>query len=267
MKDAPPSALEHVEEIQSRAKDKNIAVFFDYDGTLTRIVVDPEQAIMPDSVRERISMLSQRFPVGVISGRDLSDVRSLVGIPGVYYAGSHGFDIAGPQGTQIRYEAGVEYLSFLDMSEMELRERTGRIPGAWVERKRFSVAIHCRKVREEEERRVRRAVEEVAALHPELRLYGGKKIFELRPDIDWNKGKALLWILENLSPRKPDILPLYIGDDETDEDAFRVLEDRGVGIVIMDRIRSTAARYRLKDPGEVERFVDLLLESFTDGGS
>ena len=75
------------------------------------------------------------------------------------------------------------------------------------------------------------------------------------PAIDWDKGKAALWLLENLGLKHGKVRPIYIGDDRTDEDAFRALEQRGVGILVSEEPRATAANYSLKDPSEVERFL------------
>lgn len=102
---------------------------------------------------------------------------------------------------------------------------------------------------------MKQAVDEVAQGHRQLRTIAGKKVHELQPDIDWDKGKALLWLLETLGLDPQEALPLYIGDDLTDEDAFRAVEQRGAGIIVTEQPRPTAARYALKDPAEVERFL------------
>jgi len=83
------------------------------------------------------------------------------------------------------------------------------------------------------------------------------------PDIDWDKGKALLWLLENQGLERAKVRPIYIGDDRTDEDAFRALEKAGVGILVSEEPRPTAARYSLKDPAEVERFLRELVATLT----
>ena len=102
---------------------------------------------------------------------------------------------------------------------------------------------------------MQQAVNKVAAQHPQLRLLVGKKVYELQPDIDWNKGQALLWLLEMISSEPREIFPIYVGDDLTDEDAFRVIKQCGLGIVVSEEPRPTAARYALKTPAEVDRFL------------
>jgi trehalose-phosphatase len=254
-----PSALEHVQEI-ARSGDR-VAVFLDYDGTLTPIVSHPEKAWLSDSMQHALRKLVARAPVAVLSGRDLDNVRRRVNIDGIVYAGSHGFDIAGPRG--LRREMGTEFLSNLDIAEKELREALDGISGARVERKRISIAAHYRNVKEEDIPPVELAVAKVAARHRGLRRMEGKKVFELLPDVAWDKGKAVLWLLETLSLERANICPLYIGDDRTDEDAFRALEQRGIGILVSQRSQPTAAHYSLRNPAEVERFLRALTATLT----
>ncbi len=246
-----PSALEHVQEI-ARSGDR-LAVFLDYDGTLTPIVSHPEDAWLSESMRQTLQSLAARVPVAILSGRDLDDVRGRVLVDGIVYAGSHGFDIAGAGGL------GAAYLPVLDTAETELREALDEIPDAQLERKHFSVAAHYRNVNENDAFRVALAVDAVAARHRELRRMDGKKVYELLPDIDWNKGKAVLWLLETLGLEGRNALPIYIGDDRTDEDAFRALEKRGVGILVSEHPQVTAANYWLNNPEEVERFLGKLV--------
>ena len=253
-----PSALNLVDEIIAGARGKRIAVFLDYDGTLTPIVSRPEDAWLPDSMRQTLRSLAARVPVAILSGRDLDDVRGRVLVDGIVYAGSHGFDIAGAGG--LRRELGAAYLPVLDTAETELREALDEIPGAQLERKHFSVAAHYRNVNESDAFKVALAMDAVAARHRELRRMDGKKVYELLPDIDWNKGKAMLWLLETLGLEGPNALSIYIGDDRTDEDAFRALEKRGVGVLVSEHLQVTAASYWLKNPDEVECFLQKITD-------
>jgi len=250
-----PSALEHIQEIGRRSD--RLAVFLDYDGTLTPIVSHPEDALLSDSMRQTLRSLAAHLPVAILSGRDLDDVRGRVLVDGIVYAGSHGFDIAGAGG--MRRELGQAYLPVLGAAEDELREALDEIPGAQLERKHFSVAAHYRNVNESDADKVALAVEAVATKHRELRRIHGKKVYELLPDIDWNKGKAVLWLLETLEVERGKALPIYIGDDRTDEDAFRALEKRGVAILVSEHPQATAANYCVKNPEEVERFLEELI--------
>jgi alpha,alpha-trehalase len=262
---ALPSALAQLEEIQQRGQGKRMAVFLDYDGTLTPIVESPEEAVLSADMRSTIEELANHCTVAIVSGRDLKDVRDLVDIDSIYYAGSHGFDIAGPKGHKLESQQGTEFLPILDTSEQALRNRLADVPGSLVERKKFSIAIHYRKVPDDRVAEVETAVDEVLSTEPELRKSTGKKVFELQPKIDWHKGKALLWLLEKLELDGPDVLPLYIGDDTTDEDAFRTLKDRGLAIVVEEGSRSTEAHYRLANPAEVQVFLQKLTSMLKGG--
>jgi trehalose 6-phosphate phosphatase len=255
-----PSALEHVEEIVGAA-DRSLAIFLDYDGTLTPIVSHPKKAVLSDSMRQTLQALAMKASVAILSGRELEDVRKRVAIDGIVYAGSHGFDITGPRG--LRRQEAVEFLPALDLAETELREKLAGIAALLLERKRFSIAAHYRKVNESDLPKLERAVSEVAARHGELRKMEGKKVYELLPDIDWDKGKAMLWLLEALGSARARVRPIYIGDDRTDEDAFRALGQCGVGILVSQQPRPTAASYSLKDPTEVQHFLRELVATLT----
>src|SRR5262252_8010580 len=160
-----PSALENIQEIGRRGD--RLAVFLDYDGTLTPIVSHPEDASLSDSMRQTLRSLAARLPVAILSGRDLDDVRGRVLVDGIVYAGSHGFDIAGAGG--LRRQLGEVYLPVLGAAENELREALDDIVAAQLERKYFSVAAHYRNVNEDDVNKVVLAVGAVAAKHCELR--------------------------------------------------------------------------------------------------
>lgn len=249
------SALESREEIALRLAAKRPAMFLDYDGTLTPIVSQPEWAILAESMRDVLRELAQLCIVAIVSGRDRADVEPLVGLDGLVYAGSHGFDIKGPDGLSMEHRGGRECLPDLDSAERELRLRIEPIPGARVERKRFAIANHYRNVADADVPKVEAAVREVLGRHDRLRLSGGKRVFELRPDIDWDKGRAVLWLLEALGLEGDDVLPFYLGDDVTDEDAFRVLGGRGIGVLVGTPSYLTHASYGLHDTSEVEKLL------------
>jgi trehalose 6-phosphate phosphatase len=252
-----PSALEHVQEIAGR----RVAVFLDYDGTLTPIVSQPENAWLSDSMRETLRELAARAPVAILSGRDLDDVRRRANIDAIVYGGSHGFDIAGPRG--LHRQMATDFLPDLHMAEKELREVLDGVPGARVERKLFSVAAHYRNVKENDVAAVERAVAAMAARHSKLRRIDGKKVYELLPDIAWDKGKAVIWLLETLGLDCKNVRPVYIGDDRTDEDAFCALQQSGIGILVSEQSQPTAASYSLKNPAEVEGFLRALTATLT----
>jgi trehalose 6-phosphate phosphatase len=249
-----PSALPVRERFGERVQGE-LAVFLDYDGTLTPIVDDPDDALLSDDMRAAIEGLASTTLVAIVSGRDLEDVREKVGIDTLAYAGSHGFDIRHPDGSS--EQLAVEALDALDAAEAALEERVHEVPGARVERKRFAIAVHDRAVEDPHEReRLAAIVAEVGRAHDELRSTGGKRIHELRPDIDWDKGRAIEMLLVELGAE--DRLPIYVGDDLTDEDGFRAVVARGgIAVVVRgeDDQRDTLADAALDTPTATGRFL------------
>jgi trehalose-phosphatase len=184
-----------------------------------------------------------------------------VGVSGLYYAGSHGFDIRTPSGEPVGDKDMAQFDTFLptlDYVEAELRSELADVPGSNVERKRFAIAVHYRQVPDQYHATVAEAVDRIAPGYPTLRVAGGKMIFEFRPNIEWDKGKALDWLLTEMDLDHPSVIPLYIGDDVTDEDAYRALHNRGVSIVVRMEERTSAADYALDDTDEVRIFLDRL---------
>lgn len=250
-----PSALDRLDEILAGRKP---AVFLDYDGTLTPIVADPDAARLSQSMRATLAQLARLCPLAIISGRDLKDVQAKVGLAQLWYAGSHGFDIAGPEGQRQEHDQGRTYLPLLDQAEQRLTARLAAIAGCRVERKRYAIAIHYRQVDDADISRVETIVREVQQEQPGLRLATGKKIFELQPDLAWDKGRALAWLMDVLELAQARVKPLYIGDDVTDEDGFREVAADGAGIIVAPPEQPTRAAYYLADPAAVEVFLQQL---------
>ena len=247
------------EKLRGRLSGRPLAVFLDYDGTLTPIVADYTKAFLADDMRAAIAKLAKSCKVAIVSGRDLRIVQKLVNLDTVFVAGSHGFEIAGPAGSSERLQLGAEFLPELDEAERRLREKLSDIAGHSVERKRFSIAVHYRQASDEDIPRIEAVVDEVLSEYGGLRKGHGKKVFRIQPNLDWHKGRAVLWLLERFKRDDPDLLPIYVGDDITDEDAFRALAGVGLTIVVRDHEqRRTAADYALADTDEVRRFIDWL---------
>ena len=225
-------------------------LFLDYDGTLTPIVDRPEEARLAESTRTVLAALAARCAVTIVTGRDVAVARRFVRLDSLGYAGCHGFDIVGPPGSGLRKEVAVDHLPVLDEAEALLRRELDGVRGALVERKRFSVSSHVRLVAPSERMRVESVVAAVAARLPTLRRKGGKAVHELRPDLAWDKGAAVAWLVREMG-REPGAV-VYIGDDLTDEDAFERLDGAGATIVVTAEDRPTSARLRLRDPAEVE---------------
>ncbi|WP_062122243.1 trehalose-phosphatase [Geofilum rubicundum] len=253
-----PNALAQMDKILESTSGRQICLFLDYDGTLTPIVSNPDEALLSEKAREVIGKLSERITVAIISGRDRKDVSAKAGIPNIIYAGSHGFDISGPDGLEMAHASGETIIPALDLAEKQLREKLGSIEGVQVERKKYAIAVHFRNARDHVLPHIREAVSEVLNSQKELKKGSGKKILELKPEIDWHKGKALIWLMKKLQLDRDKYIPVFIGDDVTDEDALSVVKEDGVGIITGSHDQTTAASYRLEDPDQVIAFLEQL---------
>lgn len=242
-------------ELRRRIAGRPVAVFTDYDGTLTPIVARPELAGIGAPMLEALERMAQLCVVGIISGRDLDDVRAIAPAQNVWYAGSHGMDLMSPDGTRHASPGGSELAPVLAAATDELESLLSPIDGAWVERKRFATAAHFRQVAQASWPVVADAVDTVLADHPGLRRTGGKCILELRPDVDWDKGRALWWLFGQAGLTRGDTLAVFLGDDLTDEDAFAALGDAGIGIVVGDDDRPTQADLRALDVDAVRDVI------------
>lgn len=250
-----PSALNEFDTIKSHIEKKQALLLLDYDGTLTPIVARPELATMDDATRNILRSISEKIPVAIVSGRDFVDVKRLVGLEDLFYAGSHGFEIDGPGDIHIELESAKAVLPDLEKAEIEATYRLIEIPGIIIERKKFGLAIHYRLVNDNNMSHVHEAIDKLTNKYDRLIMTFGKKVFELRPRIDWDKGRAVSRIAEVVFGNKNDAFPLYIGDDLTDEDAFREVKGWGFGILVGNHGNESRADYRLEDVGEVGRFL------------
>jgi trehalose-phosphatase len=259
-----PNALDESKALAKHFANKQLAVFLDYDGTLTPIRDRPEDAVISPSMREAVRRLAERVPVAVVSGRDRKVVQKLMGLDNLIVAGSHGFDIWSPIGGAIQHEEGASFEGLIREAERKLRAELANIMGALVEPKKRSVAVHFRLVPKEQQPRVKKIVDTLLSEHPELKVTPGKMVFEIQPRLDWDKGKAVLYLLKVLDLDRDDVVPIYLGDDITDEDAFRALAGRGIGIFVgrtndpENAGRTTAADYVLNTIEEVQQFLDKL---------
>ena len=164
-----PSALANLQEILLMCRGRQLAFFLDYDGTLTPITPTPMEAILPPAMHRALLRLSAKCTIGVISGRDLHDIRQRINIDTIVYAGSHGFDIGGPNGLHMEQPDGVALLPELDLIQQELSQKLSDIQGAIVERKRFVITVHFRLVANHQVERVEEAVDQAVVLHPQFR--------------------------------------------------------------------------------------------------
>lgn len=240
------------------------ALLLDYDGTLTPIVDDPAAAHLSLTMRQVVHALlgHRRYRVALVSGRSLADLRTRIDDPRLYLAGNHGLEITAPGMTYCHPQA-MQLRPHLTVLARELRHELQAIPGVWVEDKGLTLTVHMRQVQAAHVPIVQQQV--CHRLGPDLTrgvltLRTGKAVLEIRPAVTWGKGEAVRWLVERM---QHDLLrarggTIYIGDDETDEDAFQVLDTGGIGIVVGSERHHSAAAYAVASPEEVGQFLTAL---------
>ncbi len=239
----------------------------DFDGTLAPIVPRPGDAALPDASRRALEQILDRgdTDVALVSGRGLDDVRGRVGLADVHYAGNHGMEIDGP-GVHRVHAPARDARPALDRCADSLRDRLSALDGVEVEDKGLTLSVHYRRaVDPDAEQIVRDAVAEACGADPGLRATYGKRVVEVRPAIDWDKGRAIRFLLDALGEGL-DVPAVFVGDDRTDEDAFRAIRDAAAGTV-RDAVLvgpvprdGTAATCQVEDPARVTELLQRLAE-------
>ncbi|VAH27817.1 unnamed protein product [Triticum turgidum subsp. durum] len=223
-------------------------------------------------MRDAVRGVAQHFPTAIVSGRCRDKVFNFVKLEELYYAGSHGMDIKGPtkvsnhksSADEVLCQPATEFLPVIQEVYEKLTAKMESIPGAMVENNKFCLSVHFRCVEEAEWDALGREVKAVLDDYPKLCLTKGRKVLEIRPSIEWNKGHALKFLLKSLGyAGRSDVFPIYIGDDRTDEDAFKVLQNmgQGIGILVTKFPKDTSASYSLREPAEVKEFMRKLVKS------
>lgn len=261
--------MEYILRVEDKIKEKTAKMFLlfllDYDGTLTTMAERPDKVILSLRTRKilkQISAFPSRYKLAVISGRALKDIKRQIGLEGIIYAGNHGLEIQGPD---IAFTARVSTRTKADIKHIgdALKNKLSEIRGAFVEDKGLTLSVHYRLVSKDKIALMKNIVENILKFYLEsgkIKVNMGKQVIDVRPPLKWDKGKAALWLLkrEQLIHRRQFVLPVYIGDDITDEDAFAALKGRGLTIFV-GRPQNTSAQYFLKDTTEVLTFLQKII--------
>ena len=260
-------AIAHWDNFQKQIADKYVMLFLDYDGTLTPIVESPAKALISKQTKHLLKRLSANYrcKLAIISGRALQDIKKKIGVRNIIYSGNHGLEIEGPS---IRFEVPVSfnYKTIIKQIKKELNKRLSPINGVLLEDKGFSLSLHYRLVDKERIPFVKTTFNEVVSpyLNNKIKTKTGKKVLEVRPPVEWDKGKVALWLLDKqryiLCGKS--VMPIYIGDDVTDEDAFRALKNKSL-TVFVGNPKKSHAKYYLKNTKEVFEFLKRLWSLFS----
>jgi trehalose 6-phosphate phosphatase len=240
------------------ARTDGLLCCLDFDGTLAEIAADPEAVELLPACRDAIHDLDERSDttVAVISGRALSDVRERVGIEGLWYAGNHGLEIY-HDGETVVHPVAEKRRSTVQTVCSEVADRLADEPGCWIEEKGVTATVHYRNAADDRGDHVEAVVRStVQSVGDGLVLTDAKEAVEVRPSIDWGKGDAVEVFRERIGEG---YLPMYVGDDATDESAFDAVDDDGIGVHVGDG-RGTAATYRVPDPTGVGTFLEWLAD-------
>jgi len=258
--------FDKIDEVSRIIKSADmILLLSDYDGTLTPIAQRPELAKLGSRTRRLLDEIADmpNVKIGILSGRSLEGLKRSIKIKGIYYAGNHGFEIEGPSGGFVHPKA-KKSLSVLSSIAKKLYQRLGSIDGVIIEDKGLSLSVHYRMIKDRDFDKLKSGFRQSTDEYlksGKINVMQGKKVFEIRPPVQWDKGKALLWILEKFKNQvsKGSVLPIYLGDDITDEDAFAAMPKKGISIFVGES-KSSRAMYQLKSVWEVEVFLNFLKE-------
>lgn len=263
--DPPPSDPDLVANaVADRAAGSDgLALFSDFDGTLAPIVERPDEAAMADGMADLLRTFRDApgVAVAVVSGRAIDDLRERVGVDGLAYAGNHGLELRADGETAVHPAAAAARDALTDVCR-RLREGIDAA-GIVVENKGASATVHYRMADDDAVPRVRERVE-AAAEDAGLELTTGKAVLELRPETDWDKGRAVEWLLDRRVPEGETPTAVYVGDDTTDEAAFRALPEGGVGVKVGEG--ESAADYRVGDVPAVRTLLERIVASLEEGG-
>ncbi|OGX24166.1 MAG: trehalose-phosphatase [Omnitrophica WOR_2 bacterium RIFCSPHIGHO2_01_FULL_48_9] len=254
------------DRLKGQIRDKIIILFLDFDGTLAPIVEKTGLAALPEETRKVLEKLSRSpcFRIAVVSGRMLADLKQKMNIPHITYVGNHGYEIEGPD---INFRGLIppsmnEAMGFI---RENLNGKLASIPGVHIEDKGITLSLHYRSADPENFKLIKRIFNNTCKPYlknNQITVKSGKMVFEIRPPVVWDKGKAVLWLLNKWKRvlGGDNVFPVCIGDDVTDEDAFKVLKGKGVTVRVGQE-RDTAAEYYLGNQEEINQLLSLFLES------
>lgn len=257
-----------LKDIANKFSGRDIILFLDYDGTLAPIADTPEKAVFPKDTKRILDKLRKnpKCKIAVISGRALKDVKKMVGIKEIIYVGNHGVEIDGIKGGKSP-SVSKSYINLLTIIKKTLQDSFSGISGVFIDDKHLTLSVHYRLADKENIPKIKKIFYE--SIKPFLYKKGikitrGKMVFEIRPLSKWDKGKIVLWILNKLSHSiKNKMLPVYIGDDVTDEDAFRALKKKGLTIFV-GRPKRSNALYNINSADDVREFLNYIFLFLTE---
>lgn len=245
---------------------QRVLVASDFDGTLSELVDQPESARLHPNAGVallKLSNLQPRVQLAFLSGRSLHDLKTR--LPAISdraaLAGNHGLEICGG-GLNFNHPAGLEPRSALDALSLQLNRICRQIAGVELEDKGLSLTLHYRRISSRDLILFERRISQLW-LAENIGRHSGKMVVEFRPRVDWNKGHALRLIMHHLGI-PPDAV-FYLGDDQTDEDAFSEIAGQGHAVHVGNANGLSRAALNARDPEDAAKFLQWLAERLTEG--
>ena len=230
-------------------------VMLDFDGTLAPIVEHPDQAVLPAATKQHLTKLAALSGIDlvILSGRSIADLHPRIGIDGLEFSGNHGRERWKPGSP--RSEADPSVRGIVAQVCERVSHQAAGIPGAFVEDKGLTASLHYRQAPLEFHVKIRNVVGEVGRIFGDaIEVSEGKCVFDFFPADNTNKGKAAMALLGERGGAA-EVLPIYCGDDTTDETVFRALPPESITVFVGNGETPSAARYRVDDTSEVAEFL------------
>jgi trehalose 6-phosphate phosphatase len=246
-------------------KPDQVVLFLDYDGTLVPISERPAHAVISPSTQNILRDLvrNKKTTVSIISGRVLKQVKGMVGVRGIYYAGCHGLEAEDERFLAHNLEADKTKIIIRDIRSRLIKDlRKEKLLGfVDIEDKGLILGLHYRRVKKIQLDLVKRIFRRTVTpyvISRDIVIGRNKKVLEAGPDIDWDKGRYCKQFLKGIKPSGRIVLPVYIGDDKTDETAFAALRQRGITVFVKGERKTSLAEYYLNSTSEVKKFLRYL---------
>lgn len=255
----PESFFDHIEEIKRRIDGKVLFLVLDYDGTLAPMAGGPQEAGISESMRQTVRRVAEKMTAVVISSHAVEDVRKRMRLPGIFYAGSHGFEIVDPLEQATVHEKAKKSRKPIDQAHEKISQRLKDVKGVFVEHAKYTLSVHYRLAADQWTPEIKAAAEEVLKEYPQLEMLDGNKVLEIRPKVEWGKGWAVSWILDYLDFDPSTNFLVTIGHDTTDEDMLGIPEAAGFGVLVCDPPRSSQAAYVLRNTEDVQKALEFFL--------
>ncbi|MFA5093119.1 MAG: trehalose-phosphatase [Candidatus Omnitrophota bacterium] len=250
----------NLKEINKNLKGKFLFLFLDCDGTLAPIANTPDQAVIPQKTKALLNSLANKSncKIAIISGRELDNIKKKINLKNLIYSGNHGLQIEGPKIKQ-ELTTSLEYRKLLQSVKAQLKKELFGVKGVIVEDKKLSLSLHFRMADLKQVSFIKKIFYKITSIHSvrnKIIIKKGKMLLEIRPSIKWDKGKVVMWLLAKRRTflKAEKIVSVYIGDDVTDEDAFKALKNKGLTIFV-GKPGNSQAKYYLKNPQEVTKFL------------